>query len=81
MPGYEAIGWFALMAPAATPPAIIARLNTEVAALLQLPEVRERFLNAALEAQPGSPEELARFIASETVKWARVIKEAGVKIE
>ena len=81
LPGYDAIGWFALMAPAATPPAIIARLNAEVAALLQLSDVRERFLNAALEAQPGTPEDLARFIASETVKWARVIKEAGVKID
>ena len=81
LPGYDSIGWFALMAPAATPTAIIARLNAEVAALLQLSDVRERFLNAALEAQPGTPEELARFIASETAKWARVIKEAGVKID
>ena len=81
LPGYDANGWFALMAPAATPPAIVARLNTEVAAVLQLPEVREQFLRAALEAKPGTPQDLAQLIAAETVKWAKVIREAGVKID
>ena len=81
VPGYESIGWFGLLAPAGTPPAIVARLNAETTQVMRLPEIRERLLNVALEPWTGTPEEFTAFIKSETAKWADVIKRSGTKIE
>ena len=81
LPGYEATAWFALLAPAATPPAVIAKLNREVVRSLQLPEVRERLASQGADAQPGSPQELAAYIKSELVKWSKVVKESGARAD
>jgi tripartite-type tricarboxylate transporter receptor subunit TctC len=81
VPGFESVGWFGLAAPAGTPPAIIALLNRETVAAMQLPDTRERMTALALEPWPSTPEEFAAFIRSETAKWARVIKESGAKAE
>jgi len=76
--GYEATQWYAVLAPARTPPAIVQRLRQEVAATLQYPEVAAR---AALEgdAVVNTPEQFARVIRSEHEKWGRVIKELGIR--
>lgn len=81
IPGYEASGWFAILAPAGTPKAIIARLNAEITAVLRLPEIRERFAAAALEPLTSTPEQLGELMKTETVKWAAVIKQSGAKVD
>lgn len=81
IPGYESSGWFAILAPAGTPPGIVARLNTEITTVLRLPEIRERFSSAGLEPLTSTPEQLVQLIKTETVKWARVIKASGAKVD
>jgi tripartite-type tricarboxylate transporter receptor subunit TctC len=70
-----------LLAPAATPREITGVLNTEIARILQSPDMKERL--AAMGATPGggSPEAFADYICSETVKWANVVKAAGLKVQ
>ncbi len=81
LPGFEASSWFGLLAPAGTPKDIIARLHAEVAKWLATPEARNRLAAQGANAVGNSPEEFAQFIATETVKWRRVVKESGAKIE
>jgi len=79
--GYQAQGWFGLLAPKATPPAVVARLHDDVNKILALPEVRKDLI--AKGAEPGSQTaaEFGRFIADEQAKWARLVKEAGIVME
>ena len=81
VPGYEAVQWYGMLAPAGTPRAIITRLHAEVVRVLQLPDIRERFLSDGAEPVGSSPEEFAAFIRAETAKWAKVIKDAGLRPE
>lgn len=78
VPGYEAIQWSALMAPAATPADIIAKLYKETVAILRMPEVRDSLAADSAETVGSSPEELAAFLRAETAKWAQVAKAAGI---
>ena len=80
-PGYQATNWYAYMAPAKTPKDIVARLHREITKALKAPEVKDLLNKQGLEPAPGSPEELARFIASEDKVWGRVVKEAGIKAQ
>ena len=81
VPGYEAVQWYGLLAPANTPKEVVTRLHRDMTAILQSSDIKERF--AADGGDPGgnSPEEFARYIRSETEKWARVVKIAGLKPE
>ena len=79
--GYESTGWFGVVAPAATPPAVVARLESEVRAVLGDPEVIAGARAAGVELSPTTSAEFGRFIASETVKWADVIKRSGTKLD
>jgi tripartite-type tricarboxylate transporter receptor subunit TctC len=81
VPGYEAVQWYGVLAPAATPRDIITKLHTGVVRALQNPEVRQRLLNDGAEPVGSSPEEFAAYLRSETTKWAQVIKAAGIKPE
>ena len=81
VPGYEAVQWYGLLAPGQTPKDVVARLNREMVAILQLPDVKERFAADGGDAVPTTPDEFARYIRSETDKWARVAKAAGIKPE
>ena len=81
VPGYEAVQWGAVLAPAGTPADIIERLNREIIAILFTPEIRERMGAESAEPVGGTPEELAAYIKSETVKWAKVAKLAGIEPE
>jgi tripartite-type tricarboxylate transporter receptor subunit TctC len=76
---YETSGWLALLAPRGTPKPIVAKLNQEVAAALQDPAVRDRFVEQGGEAIGSTPVELAKFITSETVKWRDIITKAGIQ--
>ena len=79
--GYDASGWFGILAPASTPPAIAQRLNAEITAVLRSQEVREKFANAWLEPLPSSQEEMALLIKTETIKWSKVIKDSGATVD
>ena len=79
--GYESTGWFGVVAPAATPAAIVTRLQNEMRAVLSEPEVIASARGAGVELSPTTSAEFARFIASETVKWADVIKRSGTKLD
>ena len=81
LPGYEATGMIGIWAPAKTPGAIINRLNQEILRFLNLPEVKERFLNGGEEIVGSSPEQLAATIKSDGAKWGKVIKEAGIRAD
>lgn len=81
LPGYDAAGWFGILAPVATPAPIVQRLNAEITAVLRSPEVRERFASAGLEPLPSTPEEMSALMKSEAVKWARVIRESGASVD
>ena len=81
MPGYEAIGWFGVVAPAGTPAPIIERLNAEIRSALEVPEIRSRALDAGTEPFTNTPQEFAALIREETKKWAEVIKAGGIKLQ
>lgn len=81
VPGYEAIGWFGMVAPANTPADIIARLNREIVAALSVPEIRERALAAGAEPLTSTPQEFAAMIRDEIRKWAQVIRTADIKLQ
>ena len=79
VPGYEATQWFGLLAPAGTPRPIIDRLYQESSRALRSADVKERMTAEGLEVVGGTPEEFASYIRSETDKWTKVIKAAGIK--
>ena len=78
LPGFEVVGFFGVMAPAGTPREIVARLNGEIAKVLARPDTRERFAAQALEPGNKSAGEFADYLRSETEKWGKLIKEAGI---
>jgi len=79
LPGFEIIGFFGVMAPAATPRPIVARLNAEIAKVLARADTRERFAAQALEPGSMSAEQYGDYIKSEAEKYGRLIREAGIK--
>jgi tripartite-type tricarboxylate transporter receptor subunit TctC len=81
VPGYEAAGWQGFCAPAKTPPADIDRLNASINALLADAKVQARLAALGGLTAPGTPADFGKFIASETEKWGKVVRRAGVKLE
>jgi tripartite-type tricarboxylate transporter receptor subunit TctC len=78
-PGFEATSWFALLAPLGTPAPILNRVREEAAKVLAEPDMRSRFAQLGLDTVGSSPEQLATTIRQDIAKWAKVIKEAGIK--
>src|SRR5581483_7953060 len=76
---YQAVGWFGLLAPARTPPAIVAKLNAGSVAILTTADVRARLVALGAEPQPQSPEEFAHFINADLAVWTRVLREVEAK--
>jgi tripartite-type tricarboxylate transporter receptor subunit TctC len=81
VPGYEAIVWDGVGAPAHTPPDIIAKLNKAINSVLTDPAVKARFADLGSEPMVMSPAEFGQFIAAESQKWGKVVKAAGIKAE
>ena len=73
--------WNALIAPAGTPPQVIARLHAEVAKIMRMEEIRAKFADLGADAVGSTPDELAAFMRAEMVKWAEVVKAANIKVE
>jgi tripartite-type tricarboxylate transporter receptor subunit TctC len=81
VPGYDSSNWWGLLAPAKTPHAVVNRLRAESSKILASAEVQKKLESQGAETVKMSPEEFGRFIKAETVKWSKVVKEAGIKAE
>lgn len=81
LPGFESYNWQGVVAPAGTPAPIIAKLNTELNQILQDPEVQRAIADTGSQAGGGTPEDFGKFIASETQKWAEVIKKGNITLQ
>ena len=79
VPGYEASHWYGFLAQAQTPKEIVSRLHGETIRILQAPDMKERLAADGTEPVGNTPEEFARYIREELVKWAKVAKAAGIK--
>ena len=79
LPGFEASGWYGIVAPKATPTPIVDTLNKQINAALADPMMRQRFVDLGCDVFAGSPADFAKFVADETAKWAKVVKFADIK--
>jgi tripartite-type tricarboxylate transporter receptor subunit TctC len=80
-PGFEATSWFALLAPAGTPPAIVRKIHGETVKALGQPDIRARLTDLGMEIVGSTPEELAVIMRAEIPKWRKVVKESGAKLD
>ncbi len=81
VPGFEATTWFAVFAPAGTPREVVARINEEMQRVYKLPDVADKLKSLGLEPWISTPEELARYQATEITKWAKVVKDSGARAD
>jgi len=81
VPGFDIFTWNGLLAPAATPPAILAKLHGGIAGALQMPDVRERIASSGFEPLGTTPEEFGRFLRAEVDRWAKVVEVSGARAE
>jgi tripartite-type tricarboxylate transporter receptor subunit TctC len=79
--GFEVNNWYGVFAPTGTPREIISRLNGEIVKILAMPDVKARLLDSGIAAASSTPEQFSAYIKAETAKWAKVIREAGIKVE
>lgn len=78
LPGFEAVTWVGLLAPAGTPRAIVARMQSELASVVRSPEVRERFSASGAEPVVNTPEQFGAYLAAEVKKWGQVVRQAKI---
>ena len=81
VPGYDMVLWFGVLAPAGTPKPVVAALHREIAGILKLPDVKTRLATQGAEPVANTPEQFDAFIKAEIVKWGKVVKEAGLKVD
>lgn len=81
VPGYGVVSWFALFAPVATPEPVLARLNQGFRRIMAIPSVRQRMEDLGAEPADGPPDQLARLVAEESIRWTRVIQDAQIRIQ
>jgi tripartite-type tricarboxylate transporter receptor subunit TctC len=81
VPGYEASVWLALLAPAGTPRDIVTKLNTEINKLMSSPDTRKAMYDAGVEVSTSTPEAMTDYMALEMVRWGKVVKEIGIKLD
>jgi tripartite-type tricarboxylate transporter receptor subunit TctC len=81
VPGYEASVWLALLAPAGTPKDIVMRLNSEVAKVMSAPDTQKALYDAGVEPTPSTPEAMSDYMVKDMARWAKVIKDTGIKLE
>jgi tripartite-type tricarboxylate transporter receptor subunit TctC len=81
VPGYEAVGWFGLLAPAATPKSVVDRISVDANRVLDDSEIKKRMQALGADPSGNTPDEFARFIRDDQAKWAKLMREAGIKPE
>jgi len=80
VPGFQSAGWFGVFSPAKTPRTVVARLNTELSALMEAPGLRDRLIAQGAEPLSGPPDALRKHLAREIETWSKLIREAGLKV-
>ena len=81
VPGFEGAAWYGVVVPSRTPAAIVAQLHRDIVHALRLPEVQERLVSQGLELVGSTPDEFAQFIRSEILKWAKVVRISGARVD
>ena len=81
VPGFSAVPWYGVLGPAALPQPIVSKLNSEIGRALALPDMHERFVAQGIDLQASTPEQFAALIKTELVKWRKVVREAGAKVD
>jgi tripartite-type tricarboxylate transporter receptor subunit TctC len=81
VPGYEAVGWFGLLAPAGTPADVVRKISADVNRVLAMPEVKEKLVALGAEPAGNTPEQFTQFIRIDQAKWAKLIKERGIQVD
>jgi tripartite-type tricarboxylate transporter receptor subunit TctC len=81
LPGYEVVFWFGVLAPAGTPPEIVAKLNSEINKILKMPDVREKMTATGDFPQGSTPEEFMQLIRTDITRWGKVVKDSGAKVD
>jgi tripartite-type tricarboxylate transporter receptor subunit TctC len=81
VPGFSAVPWYGVLGPAALPQPIVSELNSEIGRVLALPDMHERFVAQGIDLQASTPEGFAALIRTELVKWRKVVREAGAKVD
>ncbi len=80
-PGYDVAPWYGILAPAGLPAAIVMKWNREVARILVLPDMKERFAAQGIDLASSTPEAFAALIKSEVPKWRKIVRDAGAKVD
>jgi tripartite-type tricarboxylate transporter receptor subunit TctC len=81
LPGYSVTNWIGLFAPAGTPRDIVLKLNGETVRIMQAPDIQKRLANEGAKFTPKTPDEFTSFVKTEIAKWAKVVKEAGIRVD
>ena len=81
LPGFSAVPWYGVLGPAALPRTIVMRLNAEIARAIGLPDMQERFVAQGIDLQSSTPEQFGALIKTEVVKWRKVVRDAGAKVD
>ena len=81
LPGYEVGSWQGVFAPAGVPPAIVARLNTEIVKIINMPDVQKKIIDLGAEPVGDTAEQFGAFVKTEVVKWGDVVKKSGAKVD
>jgi tripartite-type tricarboxylate transporter receptor subunit TctC len=81
LPGYDLPVWYGIVAPAGTPREIVTRLNTEILRVISMPDFKKRIEADAVEPIGSTPEQLGDYIKVELVKWAKIVKDSGARVD
>jgi tripartite-type tricarboxylate transporter receptor subunit TctC len=81
LPGFEAVAWICMAAPAGTPQAIVNKLRGDIVKVLAMPDVKERFIALGADPVGNTPEEFSAYLKAEIAKWGKVVRESGAKVD
>jgi tripartite-type tricarboxylate transporter receptor subunit TctC len=81
LPGFDVTSWYGIFAPAATPKNLVTKINADITAILETPDMKQRLEKLGADPSPQSPEDFAKFVRAEVEKWAKVVRESGARVD